>query len=66
VQRQLLRLAVDGPRVFRDLVADTSVPVVARAHALHLIWHRRLGIDLAQPLNDDTLVWPVRPRQARP
>jgi hypothetical protein len=49
--------------MFRVL-AETSMPVVARAHALHLIWHRRLGIDLAQPLNDDTLVWPVR--QARP
>jgi hypothetical protein len=66
LQPQLLRLVDGGPMAFRDLVAGTSVPVVARAHALHLIWHRRLGIDLAQPLNDDTLVWPVSPRQDRP
>jgi hypothetical protein len=30
---------------------------VARAHALHLIWHRRLGIDLAGPLTGQTMVW---------
>jgi hypothetical protein len=29
---------------------------VARAHVLHLLWHRRLGIDLACPLTDATLV----------
>jgi hypothetical protein len=33
--------------------------VVARAHLVHLIWHRRLSIDLSQPLGDRTLVWPI-------
>ena len=32
--------------------AATSLPAVARAYALHLLWHRRLGVDLAQPLTD--------------
>jgi hypothetical protein len=30
---------------------------VARAHPLHLIWHRRLGIDLAAPLTGRSGVW---------
>ena len=48
-----------GPRCFGELVAGTSLPVVARAHALHLLWHRRLGVDLAAPLSDRSLVWPA-------
>jgi hypothetical protein len=46
-----------GPVGFGELVAATPLPVVARAHALHLIWHRLLGIDLAQPLMDASPVW---------
>jgi hypothetical protein len=65
LQRQLLGRGGDGPVRFGDLVAGTSVPVVARAHALHLIWHHRLGIDLAAPLGDDAQVWAVPPRQGR-
>jgi hypothetical protein len=57
VQAELLSVAASGPRSFGDLVAATRLPAVARAHALHLIWHRRLGIDLSAPLNDATLVW---------
>lgn len=57
LQEQLLQIACGGPVSFGDLVAATSVPVVARAHAVHLIWHRRLGIDLARPLTDAS---PVR------
>ncbi len=57
LQAQLLEALGDGPRLFGDLVAATRLPAVARAHALHLIWRRRLGIDLAAPLNDSTPVW---------
>jgi hypothetical protein len=32
------------------------VPAVARAFALHLIWRRRLEIDLAEPLAGRTMV----------
>lgn len=42
---------------FGALVAATRLPAVARAHALHLIWHRRLGVNLAVPLNDAAPVW---------
>ena len=54
---RLLRAAAEGPAAFGDLVAATPLPAVARAHALHLLWRRRLGIDLARPLGDRSLVW---------
>ena len=57
LQPELLTALADGPLRFGDLVAATRLPAVARAHALHLIWQRRLGIDLAAPLNDSTHVW---------
>lgn len=54
---QLLAAAGAGPLSFDDLAGATSCPAVARAHALHLIWHRRLGIDLAAPLTGRSGVW---------
>jgi hypothetical protein len=42
---------------FADLVAATCYPPVARALAIHLIWHRVLAIDLAVPFGDGSLVW---------
>jgi hypothetical protein len=60
VQTSLLRAAALGPRPFGELVEATAVPPVARAHLLHLLWQRRLGIDLGAPLNDATLVQHVR------
>jgi hypothetical protein len=42
---------------FGEVVAATPLPVVARAHALHLLWRRRLGIDLSIPVSDASLVW---------
>jgi len=53
---QLLAVAGAGPVSFDELAGATSCPAVARAHALHLIWHRKLGIDLAQPLTGRTMV----------
>jgi hypothetical protein len=38
-----------------DLVAGTIAPPVARAQVLHLLWHRRLSIDLALPLADPAI-----------
>ncbi|WP_424886723.1 TnsA-like heteromeric transposase endonuclease subunit [Streptomyces sp. XH2] len=58
LQGQLLRSAEDRAVSFKDLVESTALPVVARAHALHLLWHRRLGIDLGEPLQDTSVVWP--------
>jgi hypothetical protein len=53
---QLLAAAGTGPLRFDDLAGATSCPAVARAFALHLIWHRRLRIDLAEPLAGRTMV----------
>jgi hypothetical protein len=60
VQPTLLQAAAHGPRAFGELVEEAAVPPIARAHLLHLLWHRRLSIDLAEPLSDRTLVWPAR------
>jgi hypothetical protein len=65
LERQLLEAASGGPLSFGGLVAATRLPMVARAHALHLIWHRRVGIDLAVPLGDASLIWPGPGRAAR-
>jgi TnsA endonuclease-like protein len=58
-QPELLEAAAHGPLPFADLVAATSYPAVARAHALHLIWRRSLAMDLARPLGDRAPIWPV-------
>lgn len=56
MQEQLLRAAADGPQPFGDLVEHCSIPAVARAHAMHLLWHRRLGLELTGPLRDASMV----------
>lgn len=67
LEEQLLRSAAAGPVRFGDLVNLTSVPTVARAPALHLIWHRMLSIDLARPKPRVTTGWGTDPnmRQSR-
>ncbi|MFJ7593014.1 TnsA-like heteromeric transposase endonuclease subunit [Streptomyces sp. NPDC097617] len=55
LQAELLA-AAEAPVAFGELVQATRLPVVARTHALHLIWHGRLAIELAEPLSDATLV----------
>jgi hypothetical protein len=57
IQRDLVRTASSGPCRFGDLVGSGPLAGVWRAHALHLLWWRRLGVDLAGPLGDDSLVW---------
>ena len=57
LEGELLQAAAEGPSSFGDLVAATRLPAIARAHALHLLWRRRLGTDLARPLGDGSLVW---------
>jgi hypothetical protein len=64
LQARLLAAVAAGPRPFGELVAATSLPVVARAHALHLLWHRRLSVDLAQPLTDRSAVFPMAARRS--
>ncbi len=60
LEGELLRAVAGGPVAFGDLVTATRLPAVARAHALHLLWRRRLGTDLARPLGDGSLVWLAR------
>lgn len=57
LEGELLKAVAEGRTTFGDMVAATRLPAVARAHALHLLWRRRLGIDLASPLGDGSLVW---------
>jgi hypothetical protein len=52
----LLAAVVGGPRLFGDLAAVTIAPAVARAYLLHLLWHRRLTMDLTTALGDHTLI----------
>ncbi|MGH3410030.1 MAG: TnsA-like heteromeric transposase endonuclease subunit [Streptosporangiaceae bacterium] len=49
IQDQLLDAAASSPQPFGRLVAATSYPAIGRAHALHLLWRRRIGIDLTAP-----------------
>jgi hypothetical protein len=54
---RLLQLAGEESRSFAELAAGTDCPAVARAQLLHLLWHRRLGVDLGRPLGDHSPVW---------
>ncbi len=61
----LMSSVAGGPVRFADLVAATCYPAVARAFAIHLIWHRVLAIDLAAPFGDSSLVWRGAARSGR-
>lgn len=51
----LLAAAGDG-LTFGELAAASRCPPVARAQLLHLLWHRKLGVDLSRPLGDGSAV----------
>lgn len=59
IQGQLLGAAAGGPLPFGGLVRQTACPVIGRAHAIHLLWRRQLGTDLARPLGDESVIWPA-------
>jgi hypothetical protein len=59
LQDHLLEAAAPGPVRLRQLAATTGMPAVARPHLSHLIWHRRLAVDLDHVLNDAAWVHPV-------
>ncbi|MFF3056003.1 TnsA-like heteromeric transposase endonuclease subunit [Streptomyces sp. NPDC057909] len=56
IQGQLHQVAAQGPMPYGELVDRCSLPAVARAHALHLLWRRQLGVDLSGPYGDERLV----------
>ncbi|WP_256726152.1 hypothetical protein [Streptomyces sp. MNU77] len=41
---------------FGEIAAGSAFEPVARAQLLHLLWHRRVGIDLGRPLGDCSTV----------
>ncbi|MGW0551911.1 TnsA-like heteromeric transposase endonuclease subunit [Streptomyces altiplanensis] len=59
LQVRLLAAAKAGPTRLWQLAAMTGMSAVARTHLLHLIWHRRLAVDLDRSLNDASWVHPV-------
>lgn len=57
IQPDLVQGASRGPCRFGELVGVGPLAGVRRAHALHLLWRRRLGVDLAGPFGDASPVW---------
>jgi hypothetical protein len=55
LQDQLLQ-AAHSPVPFGESVEQCSYPVIGRAHALHSLWHRHLGVEMSAPLTDASLV----------
>ncbi|MGI5143211.1 MULTISPECIES: hypothetical protein [unclassified Streptomyces] len=45
-----------GTLTFGDLVETTRLPVLARAHATHLLWRRQLATDLGTTMRDGSPV----------
>jgi TnsA-like endonuclease N terminal len=62
LQPGLLAAAGKQGARFGDAAAASGCEPVARAQLLHLIWHRRIGIDLARPLADRSLLVLGSPR----
>ncbi|WP_329258586.1 TnsA-like heteromeric transposase endonuclease subunit [Streptomyces sp. NBC_01478] len=56
IQGQLRKAAAQGPLPFGELAERCRIPAIARAHAIHLLWHRHLGVDLSGPFGDASLV----------
>jgi hypothetical protein len=48
--------AASGGLTFGELAASSPYEPVARAQLLPLLWHRRLGVNLSQPLGDGSAV----------
>lgn len=55
VEPELLAEAAKG-RTFGELARSSEFPPVARAQLLHMLWHRRLGVNLREPLSDRSVV----------
>ncbi|MEY9875872.1 hypothetical protein ABH931_005379 [Streptacidiphilus sp. MAP12-33] len=59
LQALMSDLVAERPRLLVELVDEAPFPAVARVHLLHLLWHRRLAVDLTQPLGDGSWIYPV-------
>ncbi|MGW9213270.1 TnsA-like heteromeric transposase endonuclease subunit [Embleya sp. NPDC055664] len=56
VEPGLLEQVGLGARTFGELAASSAFEPVARAQLLHLLWHRRLGTNLHEPLGDGSVI----------
>jgi hypothetical protein len=65
IQAQLQDAAAQGPLSYGELIERCCLPAIGRAHAIHLLWSRHLGVDLSVPFGDAS---PIRlaPRQPPP
>ncbi|WP_406424103.1 hypothetical protein OH809_03520 [Streptomyces sp. NBC_00873] len=54
---ELLELTAEQPRRLGELAAATSWPALACIYVLHLLWLRRLTMDLALPLGDESWIY---------
>ncbi|MGW1711024.1 hypothetical protein ACWCP8_37595 [Streptomyces sp. NPDC002206] len=48
--------AVSEPVTFRELADVCEFPTLARPVILHLLWHRRMGVDLTAPFGDSSVL----------
>ncbi|KQV93462.1 hypothetical protein ASD08_15550 [Streptomyces sp. Root369] len=64
IQGQLQEAAAQGPLPYRELVECCCLPAIGRAHAIHLLWNRHLGVDLSVPFGNASLVR-LAPQQHR-
>lgn len=64
LQAQLSETLSAGPAGFDELARATRLPAVARAQLLHMLWHRRAGVDLAEPF--DGVIEPAVRRRRQP
>jgi hypothetical protein len=62
--RPILLALVRKGLTFGELAVASGCEPVARAQLLHLLWHRRLGVNLAEPLGDSSRVVSVDERGA--
>ncbi|MGI5171671.1 TnsA-like heteromeric transposase endonuclease subunit [Spirillospora sp. CA-253888] len=59
LQAVMLDVVARAPGPLRQVVEGTGVAAVARPHLVHLLWHRRLSVDLAEPLGDGSWIFAV-------
>lgn len=62
IQWQLQEAAAQGPLPYGELVQRCCLPAIGRAHAIHLLWNRHLGVDLSVPFGNASLIR-LAPRQ---
>ncbi|MFK0021282.1 TnsA-like heteromeric transposase endonuclease subunit [Streptomyces sp. NPDC090798] len=65
IQGQLQEAAAQGPLPYGELVERCCLPAIGRAHAIHLLWNRRLGVDLSVPFGDASMVRLALPQHHR-